>query len=195
MPKKVSAPSKLVQDNDAQKKKLEQTEIVNDEEELSEIDENDEHEADVDDEEEPLDEDLDKGDVESTSKDDCVYAPSGKRRGGINKISTSIDKEDDDGDEIDATQTDTNLYVPPDARITCPRLTKYERIRLLATRTVQLTMGAKPMIKNVEGISAREIAQLELEHRMIPLYIVRPLPNGKKELWALNELAVLTRKN
>ena len=43
-------------------------------------------------------------------------------------------------------------------------------------------------IKGVQGMDPRVVAQLELESKMIPIKIIRPLPNGKKEIWSLNEL-------
>ena len=37
-------------------------------------------------------------------------------------------------------------------RISASKLTKYEMVRILGERTKQLTMGAKPLIKNYEGL-------------------------------------------
>ena len=79
--------------------------------------------------------------------------------------------------------------VPDDERITKPIMTKYERVRLLGIRTRQLALGAKPMIKNSESLSSKEIAELELENNIIPLIIIRPLPNGRKEYWKVSELS------
>jgi DNA-directed RNA polymerase subunit K/omega len=49
-------------------------------------------------------------------------------------------------------------------------------------------MGAKPLIKNHKGLSYETIAEEELKYNMIPFKIRRPLPNGKYELWTLDEL-------
>jgi len=73
-------------------------------------------------------------------------------------------------------------------RITKPFLTKYERVRLLGDRTQQLTLGAKPMIKNAENLPPKKIAELEIEKNVVPLILLRPLPNGKKEKWYIKEL-------
>ena len=78
--------------------------------------------------------------------------------------------------------------VPNEQRITRPILTKYERVRILGDRKQQLTLGAKPMIKNIDMLSPGEIAELELKNNVIPLIIERPLPNGKKERWFIKEL-------
>ena len=73
-------------------------------------------------------------------------------------------------------------------RISCNRLTKYEMVRILGERSKQLTMGAKPLVKNYNKLSYEQIAEEELKLNMIPLKIIRPLPNGKFELWTLDEL-------
>ena len=73
-------------------------------------------------------------------------------------------------------------------RISANRLTKYEMVRILGERTKQLTMGAKPLIKNYEGLNYDKIAEEELKLNMIPYKIKRILPNGKYEFWTLDEL-------
>jgi len=91
---------------------------------------------------------------------------------------------------IDKTETNNNNveYVSKENRSTCNRLTKYELVRILGERTKQLNMGAKPMIKNYKTLSYERIAEEELKHNMIPFKIKRPLPNGKYEIWTLDEL-------
>jgi DNA-directed RNA polymerase subunit K/omega len=113
------------------------------------------------------------------AKDTCIY----------NFVENNSDDEDgkemvfdDDGLEV------ISEVLPPDKRTTKPILFKYERVRLLGDRTQQLTLGAKPMIKNVEGLTPKEIAELEIKENVIPLIIQRPLPNGKKERWYIHEL-------
>jgi DNA-directed RNA polymerase I, II, and III subunit RPABC2 len=76
-------------------------------------------------------------------------------------------------------------------RITKPILTKYEKVRILSTRIKQLQQGAKPMLKNYSGLSAREMALEELKHKIIPLIIERPVPNVGIEKWKLSELEIL----
>lgn len=112
-------------------------------------------------------------------EDDCVYNYADDR------------SDDDDGQEIvfdDDGLEITSEIIPSDQRRTKPILFKYERVRLLGDRAQQLTLGAKPMIKNVEGLTPKEIAELEIAQNVIPLIIQRPLPNGKKERWYIKEL-------
>jgi DNA-directed RNA polymerase subunit K/omega len=61
-------------------------------------------------------------------------------------------------------------------------------VRILGERTKQLNMGAKPMIKNHQGLSYETIAEEEFKKNMIPFKIKRPLPNSKFEIWTLDEL-------
>jgi DNA-directed RNA polymerase subunit K/omega len=75
-----------------------------------------------------------------------------------------------------------------DKRITRNKLTKYEMVRILGERTKQLIMGAKPLVKNIDGLSYDIIAEEELKLNMIPFKVKRPLPNGKVEIWELDEL-------
>lgn len=103
------------------------------------------------------------------------------------------EEDSDQETEMELTFDDDNIQetkdiVPKDQRITKPILFKFERVRLLGDRIQQLTLGAKPMIKNAENFSPKEIALLELKNNVIPLIIERPLPNGKKERWMTSEL-------
>ena len=75
-------------------------------------------------------------------------------------------------------------------KITKPVLFKFEKVRILGIRAKQLQMGAKPLIKNVLGLTSKEIAQLELKEKIIPFIIERTLPNGQKEKFKLSELSV-----
>lgn len=92
----------------------------------------------------------------------------------------------DDDEEIDEVGEAT--MVEPNRRISRRKLTKYERVRLLAARTKQLALGAPPKVKNVDGKSPIEIAEIELAFNMIPFKIKRPLPNNTYEIWKLSEL-------
>ena len=108
------------------------------------------------------------------------------------KVTKQIEEETEyfeDDDEVLEIQPDTSVtYVTKEERISANRLSKYEMVRILGERTKQLTMGAKPLIKNFQDLSYDRIAQEELKVNMIPYKIRRPLPNGKYELWTLDEL-------
>jgi len=96
--------------------------------------------------------------------------------------------EDEYTNDSDIEQEIKEEILPNSERISANRLTKYEMVRILGERTKQLTMGAKPMIKNYESLNYENIAIEELKLNMIPYKIKRPLPNGKFEIWTLEEL-------
>lgn len=100
---------------------------------------------------------------------------------------------DDDNDYENINDSDikneiVEKMVEPSERISPNRLTKYEMVRILGERTKQLTLGAKPMIKNYQSLSYDKVAEEELKLNMIPYKIKRPLPNGRYEIWTLSEL-------
>ena len=100
--------------------------------------------------------------------------------------------EDVNDDEIyyniDIPTTTDIKYLAGPERISLNRLTKYEMVRILGERTKQITMGAKPLIKNSKSLSNEQIVNEEFKNNMIPFKIKRPLPNGKFEIWTLDEL-------
>jgi len=95
-----------------------------------------------------------------------------------------------DNDILDSEINDSfeQKIVNKEDRISQNRLTKYEMVRILGERTKQLTMGAKPLVKNYESLSYDRIAEEELKLNMVPFKIKRKLPNGKYEIWSLDEL-------
>lgn len=151
------------EDEELDDSEIEDTDKIDDDVEFND-------DEDTDDEEEELDLDLDINFEED------------------NKI-CDIDNEYYDDEEIEA-QPDINiLYIKKEDRQSLAKLTKYEMVRILGERTKQLTMGAKPLIKNYKGLNYNKIAEEELKLNMIPFKIRRPLPNGKYELWNLEELS------
>ena len=53
-----------------------------------------------------------------------------------------------------------------------PRMTVYEKARLIGARALQLSMGAPPLVKVPEGlISAVKLAFIEFEKNVVPLKV------------------------
>jgi DNA-directed RNA polymerase subunit K len=102
------------------------------------------------------------------------------------------DNENDDIEIInpyeDISETTNWTIITKENRITKNRLTKYEMVRILGERTLQLTMGAKPLVKNYENLDYYKIAEEELKLNMTPFKIKRILPNKRYEIWTLDEL-------
>ncbi|MGB9729252.1 MAG: DNA-directed RNA polymerase subunit K [Thermoprotei archaeon] len=73
-----------------------------------------------------------------------------------------------------------------------PRLTRYEKARILGARATQLAMGAPPLIEVPPNVkNPLDIAKLELEKGVLPLVIKRKLPNGKTMYIRASELLKL----
>jgi DNA-directed RNA polymerase subunit K/omega len=141
---------------------------------------------DVDDlefnEEDSIDEDDNELDIEINDDEDSKICH-------IQKVIDDDNEYYDNDEEIEA-QPDINIvYIKKEERQSLAKLTKYEMVRILGERTKQLTMGAKPLIKNYKGLPYDKISEEELKLNMIPFKIRRPLPNGKYELWNLEELS------
>ena len=66
-------------------------------------------------------------------------------------------------------------------RIGPPKLTKYERARIIGARALQLTMGAPPLIppEMINTSDPLEIAEKELRLKILPITIRRRLPTGE----------------
>ena len=63
-----------------------------------------------------------------------------------------------------------------------PRLTRFERARILGARSLQLALGAPPFIKIEPKMhNPIDIATAELEQKVLPINIRRTLPDGEYE--------------
>ena len=161
MPKKTSnkkVSKKEDSDNEYENDDVEQSE---ENEEIEELDE-DEELDESDDEEELAD-----GDVEEDEDEDDTI---------------------DHNEEVEVSIEASAEFISKENRVSANRLTKYEMVRILGERIKQLNMGAKPLIKNHQGLSYDKIAEEEFKKNMIPFKLKRPLPNGKFEIWTLDEL-------
>jgi DNA-directed RNA polymerase subunit K/omega len=64
-------------------------------------------------------------------------------------------------------------------RIGPPKLTRFEKARIVGARSLQIAMGAPPFIAVGEANKGPiEVATAELEEDALPLSIRRSLPNG-----------------
>lgn len=124
--------------------------------------------------------------IETEEAQTCIYKIDRKTQ----KEKLKNELENIDEDSFDDEKKSSKI-VPPETRITKPILTKYERVRILGDRIKQLTLGAKPMLKNTEDLSPKEIAKLELQHHVIPFIVVRTLPSGLIEHWKISELQII----
>jgi len=111
-------------------------------------------------------------------------------------INDNMSNNDSDEELEDCLTIDTNDEIikptisDPNLRVSKNKMTKYEFVRIIGERTKQLTMGAKPLIKQSkksELFTYSEIALEELKLNMIPFKIRRPFKDHY-ELWSIDEL-------
>ncbi len=167
----------------------------NEEEEIDDIEEEENEESEVEEDEAEEAEEAEAEEVEEKEKEDeeeeavggddeCVYKITKKKK----IVDIELDAVVEDTFEDDEPVSQDIRYVKSEDRITKPYLFEFERVRLLGERAKQISMGAKPMIKNIEKLDPKSIARLELENKVIPLMILRELPDGRIEKWKINEL-------
>ena len=134
--------------------------------------------------------DIDDADKDINNFDDDNYSDNDYDKSD-NEENTIIDEDDGDFEPANLEYSlidDDDDNIKEINKITRPFITKYEIVKLLATRTNQLARGAKPMIKNVDySITPKDLAKLELKEKVIPLIVLRPIPNGKSERWKITE--------
>jgi DNA-directed RNA polymerase I, II, and III subunit RPABC2 len=161
---------------------------------LNEIDSDNELEninSEVLDDDSIEDENDDDDEKEDSIDDEDPYEVSEKLEDIKSENSIYDDNDTDIFEQIDPEiELKRNMKVPDNERITIPKLTKYEKVRLLGTRAKQISDGSKVFIKSKNVKNAMDIAELELENKVIPLKIKRPLPNGKYEIWSVKELDI-----
>jgi len=61
------------------------------------------------------------------------------------------------------------------------KLTRFERTRLISARALQLSFGAPPLVKAVEGDISYAMAKRELAEQLLPMAVIRRYPNGAVE--------------
>jgi DNA-directed RNA polymerase subunit K/omega len=149
-----------------------------------------EDDVDVEDIEEVEVEEFEDEEETDDEKDELTIEPETET--GNCAIEEAIEDDDEyfgNDEETELPVEHSSEFVSKENRVSSNRLTKYEMVRILGERTKQLTMGAKPMIKNHQGLSYEKVAEEEFKRNMIPYKIKRPLPSGKFEIWTLDELS------
>jgi len=102
-----------------------------------------------------------------------------------------------DVEEEEFVDMETNIEIPSEIQVIQPnkrtsknKMTRYEFVRIIGERIMQLTKGAKPLIKqNKQSIefSYKEIAIEELKANMIP-FKIRRFVKDHYEIWKIEEL-------
>ncbi len=106
-------------------------------------------------------------------------------------------EQNEDEDDFDCVDMDekpevsyTTVITEPTKRKSKNLMTRYEFVRIIGERVVQLTKGAKPLIKQSklsDELSYQEIAIEELKTNMIP-FKIRRFVKDHYEIWKIDEL-------
>ncbi|RMF29216.1 MAG: DNA-directed RNA polymerase subunit K [Candidatus Nitrosothermus koennekii] len=72
-----------------------------------------------------------------------------------------------------------------------PKLTRFERARIVGARALQLSLGAPPLVVVRSDINdSIKLAEYELEQKALPISVRRVLPDGKYQnipiIWLLD---------
>ena len=143
----------------------------------TEIEIEDNIESDSDDDQ-PSNEDSDDESLEEISEIDNTEIENDEE----NIIFNQIDPEK---------ELNLNKRIPDDERISLPYLTKYEKVNLIGTRAKQISDGSDIYVISKNVKTAVDISKLELEYKRQPFKIKRTMPDGRYEIWSLNELEIL----
>ena len=66
-------------------------------------------------------------------------------------------------------------------------LTRFERTRIISARSLQLSLGAPALVKiPKEIIRAEDVAKIELEKNVLPISVIRTMPDGRQEIFDIN---------
>lgn len=78
----------------------------------------------------------------------------------------------------------------PSKYVSSKFMSKYEKAKVLGLRLEQLARGVTPTVDTTGLNNIRDICMKELEERKIPFVIMRTMPNGKKEIWRIQDLII-----
>ena len=136
----------------------------------------------------PINSDVDSDDEEEYKKfDEEINFNFVKKNHPESLTSNAVEIE-----KLCVIKRNTNQEIDDELHRTLPILTKYEKTRILGQRAKQLNNGSKALIPvPADILDGYLIAQLELQKKVLPFIIRRPLPNGNSEYWKLNDLEII----
>jgi len=87
---------------------------------------------------------------------------------------------------------DNNNNIIDPLHKTIPILSKYEKTKIIGIRLKQLNNGSKPYIVISDTILDNNIiVNMEIQQKVLPFIISRPLPNNTCEYWKLQDLELI----
>ena len=66
-------------------------------------------------------------------------------------------------------------------------LTRFEITRIISARALQLSLGAPALVKiSKKVVRAEDVANIELEKKVLPISVIRIMPDGETEVFDIN---------
>ena len=59
-------------------------------------------------------------------------------------------------------------------------ITRFEKTRVIGARALQLAFGAPPLVDSKKLIAPYQLAVQEFQEKVIPISVIRNLPNGQQ---------------
>ena len=167
-----------VGDNEDDELKLNDNNILNNEESLFNISNND----------------YDNIDLENNDSMDFLqkFTKEYKTDYILKNHQESLNKNYNEIKKLIAVTKDNDNNIIDSFHKTIPILTKYEKTKIIGIRLKQLNNGAKPYVAISDTILDNNIiVNLELTQKVLPFIVSRPLPNNTYEYWRLQDLELL----
>ena len=104
----------------------------------------------------------------------------------------SLNKNYNEIKKLTLIKRDNNNNIIDSLHRTIPVLTKYEKTKIIGIRLKQLNNGSKPYIVVSDTILDNNIiVNMEIQQKVLPFIISRPLPNNTCEYWKLQDLELI----
>jgi DNA-directed RNA polymerase subunit K/omega len=134
--------------------------------------------------------DVEEADVENDDEKEPQNEDDNEEETYLEDEENTLDFNDYDASNETHELNNIETITDPDKKISKNKMTRYEFVRIIGERIMQLTKGAKPLIKqNKQSIefSYKEIAIEELKANMIP-FKIRRFVKDHYEIWKIDEL-------
>jgi DNA-directed RNA polymerase subunit K/omega len=180
----------------SQENELEDLDLEEDLEEEDEVDEDEVEDLEEVDEDEVEDEEEENDDVEEQDIQVNEYKTkfsNEMRTEYIKKFHPEeLHKPFDEIYKLSNVTRDENGIINDENHKTYPILSKYEKTKIIGLRVSQLNKGAKPYyISKRKIIDTIVIAEKELQDKVLPFIIMRPIPNSQPEYWKISDLEII----
>ena len=89
---------------------------------------------------------------------------------------------------------DLLAHYAPETNVSALFLTKFEKTAAIGVRTEQLSHGSPSTLslEDLVGLTTPvQIAEMELQKKVIPFQLLRTMPSGRFELWKIEDLIIL----